>query len=356
MNARATSLAACAALALAACSSVQWVPRPDPEAGPPAPGNARVRVARPGAFYLSGVSIGVLDADEPVGVLRTDGNLCWERPAGPALISLGGPGYDQMTATWSRWLSADLELDLEPGRTVTLVATPLKSPEVERRREAEGDAVVAWSNGFDAWELRLVDGAEADAVFAATDAAKVKPRPADEVPERYEGPGIAFPVPPVGERVAESPQDRGVAFVNRFGHALILEWIPWPGGGLPRDAVALEAMLAERLVERGEPALHTEPVPGELPQAFLVSLVSEGATFRVSGGLFGDSHAPDATRGTLATVYGDVLYLASWQWGAVPPAEDVPEQEVWNDMRNRLLDFLETVEFSPVEPDEPVEG
>ncbi len=336
-----------AAFALASCSSVQWVPVPDLGVPVENPNMARVCVARPGAFHLSGVSRTILDDGVEIGVLESDGHMIWERPPGPAVIGAGGWKYLRFVGREVRSSPVDLPLELEAGRTYTLRLSPIRSKRARELEDAAPDERVAVSTGNDAWELRIVDEEEAAQLLAKTSPARFEAREIPE-PERYEGPGFAFPVDPVGEQVVEHADGSGVALVDRMGHALVLEWTELPDGAeLPGTYAQLEDLVVRRVPAADDTELlHVEPVQHADTLAYFVTRVAEGSSMTLSGGLFGSSEQLDALRGTLVFPRGGRLYFLTWQESELLNPEALDET-TWAPWRTRLLDFLETIEFDP---------
>src|SRR5215218_5305710 len=75
-------LAVCLLHLLAACSATSWqaVPRPNPDA-PLAAGRARVVVVRTFGVLGSVREVRIDDQDRTIGVLGSNGWICWDRVA-----------------------------------------------------------------------------------------------------------------------------------------------------------------------------------------------------------------------------------------------------------------------------------
>lgn len=332
-------------IALTACTSVQWEPIPTPPGPDATPGMARIRVAREWTAYLSAISQTIVEGDRPVGLLKNGGRLVWEREPGTAVIGLGGPHYDQYLARRVR-NGPDLEIVLEAGHTYTFAVTPMTSPRAEERKQTAGDSLVAWSAGWDVWELRLIEEEEDGArIMRATRAASFKQRKKREEPKIYEGPGISLPIPPIGERTIEYPDGSGVAFTNSWGHTMSIEWTHWPDGEqVPSTAINLRSLVTTRLGS-GEAlgsieVLHSKTVEGDRPMVYIVARVVGGATVRERG----SAENPDATRGMLVFFEGRTMYILSFQWGLVPLSAREGNEDGKHFLQ-RLLDFFQTIGF-----------
>ena len=166
-----------AALALASCSSVQWVPVPDLEVPVEDPGQARVCVARPGSLHLSGAACTILDDGVEIGELANDGHMIWERPPGPAVIGAGGWEFSEALGREVRSNPVDLPLVLEAGRTYTLKLTSVSWRRAKKQQEAPQQEGVAEGT---MWELRIVDEEEAAQLRAKTGLAKFEAREVQE--------------------------------------------------------------------------------------------------------------------------------------------------------------------------------
>lgn len=78
-------------LAAGGCTTVQYVPVPDRARPVSDPSMARVYMYRLYAYPGCANSLIIKDNDQPVGKLAVSRYLCWDRPAGEALIYAGFP-------------------------------------------------------------------------------------------------------------------------------------------------------------------------------------------------------------------------------------------------------------------------